>query len=998
MRSLGRTSVGGSVDHPTRKALFGLLSTVLAMLTMAALLPISAAAQPDGPTVRIEPSSGPPGAAVTISGTGFGGDCGAEIWIDLDSPVLLGSAVVDEFGRFSIAADIPTGVAPGTYPIRAVGQTFAVEFCTGASDNEAATRFTVVEDTGGLIPRFVPEKPTFDGALPEGVLETEIHLKFVQGSGVRLVDGAFVSPNGEPTEVTAVLAGFPEVGPSRLFDARSEAELADEKRRVEARSGREQGDKNLYYLLTLPEPTDEVALLNQLNALGIVEIAYPVPTPGPDPSHDDYQDMQGYRLAAGSGIHADAANSVPGGSGENVQVIDIERYFNPNHEDLPAVTLYPNGDIAANTSPPYDHGTAVMGQIFGQDNGFGVLGIAHEADAGFVSTAGGRPNAIDVATANSAPGDVILLELQRAGANGGCTSASQVGCVPEEYVQASYDAIVAATGAGIIVVAAAGNGSENLDAAEYQTTFGDRPDSGAIIVGAGAAGADDGCNSPERGRLGFSTFGSRVNLQGWGECVTTLGYGNLEGSSDSNDAYSAVFSGTSSASPIVASAAAVVSSVAIQNGDADGLTSTEARALLVATGTPQDTSGAANPGNIGPLPNLAAALGLNADVSVTKTADPDPAVAGEPLTYELTVTNNGPNIATDVELVDDLPAEVTFVSADAPCVLTAGDVVCELGTLEVGATVQLDVVVDVPADLVFAAGAPVTITNTATVEATIDDEAPGNDATALDTTVVAVADLEVASTEVVAPPVEALIGDDIVVKVRSTVANGGPSTPMNADLEAFASPSAGASATPASDVVAVSALAVGNPQVWDQLFTVSCDQPGVQSVVFDTTITPANAADTDPNPANDTGQASFELECIVPIAINVRPGNQFNRVNLDGNGVIPVAALTTEAGEYGLPIAFDATLIEPDTVRFGESAAVYDQTGGAPAHNGLFHVLDTHELDDKTKDGDDDMRFGFRTSDTGLDSADTEACMRGEYLDGGVLYSFFGCDVVDVTG
>ena len=104
--------------------------------------------------------------------------------------------------------------------------------------------------------------------------------------------------------------------------------------------------------------------------------------------------------------------------------------------------------------------------------------------------------------------------MQTTGANGGCSSTTQVGCVPQEFQQASYDATVAAVAAGIIVVAAAGNGSQNLDSMAYDPTFGTRPDSGAIIVGAGAAGTDDNqasvgnqnnitCRTPERGRLGF---------------------------------------------------------------------------------------------------------------------------------------------------------------------------------------------------------------------------------------------------------------------------------------------------------------------------------------------------------------------------------------------------------------------------------------------------------------------------------------------------------------
>lgn len=52
-----------------------------------------------------------------------------------------------------------------------------------------------------------------------------------------------------------------------------------------------------------------------------------------------------------------------------------------------------------------------------------------------------------------------------------------------------------------------------------------------------------------------------------------------------------------------------------------------------------------------------------ADLAVTKTAFPDPVTLGNPLTYVITVTNNGPSPDTGVMLTDTLPEDVTFVSA-----------------------------------------------------------------------------------------------------------------------------------------------------------------------------------------------------------------------------------------------------------------------------------------------------------------------------------------------
>jgi uncharacterized repeat protein (TIGR01451 family) len=54
--------------------------------------------------------------------------------------------------------------------------------------------------------------------------------------------------------------------------------------------------------------------------------------------------------------------------------------------------------------------------------------------------------------------------------------------------------------------------------------------------------------------------------------------------------------------------------------------------------------------------------GTNADLSVSKTG-PAQATAGANLTYTVTVTNNGPDAAQDVELEDLVPINTTFVSS-----------------------------------------------------------------------------------------------------------------------------------------------------------------------------------------------------------------------------------------------------------------------------------------------------------------------------------------------
>ncbi len=90
------------------------------------------------------------------------------------------------------------------------------------------------------------------------------------------------------------------------------------------------------------------------------------------------------------------------------------------------------------------------------------------------------------------------------------------------------------------------------------------------------------------------------------------------------------------------------------------------------------------------------------ELEVTKSDSPDPVVAGANLYYTLHVVNHGPSTATDVELVDTLPADVSFVTGvngngQTVCALNPGNIaVCDLGDLEPGedADVFLTVLVD----------------------------------------------------------------------------------------------------------------------------------------------------------------------------------------------------------------------------------------------------------------------------------------------------------------
>ena len=80
-----------------------------------------------------------------------------------------------------------------------------------------------------------------------------------------------------------------------------------------------------------------------------------------------------------------------------------------------------------------------------------------------------------------------------------------------------------------------------------------------------------------------------------------------------------------------------------------------------------------------------------ADLAVTKTG-PAEVVAGDPITYTVSVENLGPNAATNVELVDTLPAGATFVAAPG-CAYAAGAVTCNLASLPDGETATFEITI-----------------------------------------------------------------------------------------------------------------------------------------------------------------------------------------------------------------------------------------------------------------------------------------------------------------
>jgi hypothetical protein len=96
------------------------------------------------------------------------------------------------------------------------------------------------------------------------------------------------------------------------------------------------------------------------------------------------------------------------------------------------------------------------------------------------------------------------------------------------------------------------------------------------------------------------------------------------------------------------------------------------------------------------------------------------------------------------------------------------------------------------------------------------------------------------------------------------------------------------------------------------------------------------------------------------IKIDIRPGDPNNRINLDSQGVVPVAILTTNT--------FDAARVDPLSVRFGPNEAA--------AEGGRGH------FEDVDGDGFSDMVLHFRQPETGIACHQTLATLTGSTIDG----------------
>ena len=205
-----------------------------------------------------------------------------------------------------------------------------------------------------------------------------------------------------------------------------------------------------------------------------------------------------------------------------------------------------------------------------------------------------------------------------------------------------------------------------------------------------------------------TTFVSLATPPGWSCSTPAVGSGGTV-----TCTIASLASGGTASFPLV---------VKLASATTAGTTITNSPTIAATTSDPNGANNTATATDIVASPS-------QADVTLTKTASPEPVDVNSNLTYSIQVTNHGPESATGVSVSDPMPAQVTFTSAatsQGSCTTPAlnsvgGTVSCTIGTVSVGGSVLITINVTAAifsSTAVTCNGAQVNSCNTATLTTT----------------------------------------------------------------------------------------------------------------------------------------------------------------------------------------------------------------------------------------------------------------------------------------
>ncbi|HDR4484224.1 TPA: S8 family serine peptidase [Bacillus cereus] len=440
----------------------------------------------------------------------------------------------------------------------------------------------------------------------------QLILKFKNEANLPYQDGIekFIKEEKQDPELIGILAEYPNVTINRLFNSLNPKEIKNLGKEIKDSDHISSNLLN-YYIVETQDDIDVQALLTKIEKSSLVETTYlqeeeappaeRLPNLSVNPYDEPRLTRQGYLEPAPLGINAPYAWSIKGGDGKGTTFVDMEYGWLFSHEDL--VNQKIELISGQNKSEHHDHGTSVLGIVSAEDNNIGGIGIAPKAKVKVVSQIrdNGNYNTADAilsAVNNMQAGNILLLEAQATYDGYGDKNYFPVEVKPD-----IFDAIRMGTNKGIIIIEAGANGGNDLD--QFRDRNGkqvlnrnspDFKDSGAIMVGAASA------RVPHK-RSYFSNYGSRVDVYGWGNAVDTT---DAKPSEFITNLYTSSFAGTSSASPIIAGAAASIQGIA-KNNQGRVYTPSQLRDILSDSSTGTKSNDPTSD-KIGVLPDLKAIL------------------------------------------------------------------------------------------------------------------------------------------------------------------------------------------------------------------------------------------------------------------------------------------------------------------------------------------------------------------------------------------------------
>ncbi len=241
------------------------------------------------------------------------------------------------------------------------------------------------------------------------------------------------------------------------------------------------------------------------------------------------------------------------------------------------------------------------------------------------------------------------------------------------------------------------------------------------------------------------------------------------------------------------------------------------------------------------------------DLSLVKTA-PSNVIAGAPISYTITVTNAGPDIASSVSVTDVLETGHTFLGASGTgwsCNAVALTVTCTAATLNTGAAPAITINANAPVT-------PQTFTNVANVTSSNDSNGANNSDSAIVTVDPLEANLELSSLSPVAP-----IGQLTPFTFTFQVKNKGPQTASGVVFTApipstltfnSAVPDAGTCNFSLGTVTCNVGSILNNVTLDIDVNLTSTTTPGTHIVTGS-----VSAAETDPTPGNNSIPTPVEV-------------------------------------------------------------------------------------------------------------------------------------------